>query len=316
MRDIDDIKIIKLVDGLVIYQTAVLAAQIERLRYFNNSFILLSHREFEKKQHIPFLMKKMIRNIDWSKVNTEAAHSYRLMASSANQLVHIDKTILQETVTEISGITNWKFSPDKANREIWFLFRDEGMALCGFRFTGLHTIEKYEKGELHRPLAHILCLIAEPSAEDLIIDPFAGSGAIAQECAYSFQYKQFVVTDTDSKLVLSMKQKLSKLPGVIVLKDDALHLHTRADNSVDRIITDPPWGIHDGTKQDLHSFYTKMINSFLRVLKVGGRAVILMGQKDIFDNVLSSYIETIEVTKTLDILVSGKKARIYVLEKK
>ena len=52
MRDIDDVKIIKLVDGLVIYQTAVLAAQIERLRYFNNSFILLSHREFEKKQHI------------------------------------------------------------------------------------------------------------------------------------------------------------------------------------------------------------------------------------------------------------------------
>ena len=56
-----------------------------------------------------------------------------------------------------------------------------------------------------------------------------------------------------------------------------------------------------------------MLNEFKRILVKNGVSIILMGNNDIFENILNNNDFTVE--KTYNILVSGKKARIYKLVK-
>jgi ubiquinone/menaquinone biosynthesis C-methylase UbiE len=57
-----------------------------------------------------------------------------------------------------------------------------------------------------------------------------------------------------------------------------------------------------------------MLTSFSRLLKDGGRAVVLTAKKPEFELSISKTPE-LQVTKTFHILVSGKKAAVYVVEK-
>jgi len=83
--------------------------------------------------------------------------------------------------------------------------------------------------------------------------------------------------------------------------------------SIDKIITDPPWGISVGTDLNLLDFYSKMLTEFRRVVKTNGRLIILMGNKEIFEKVLKSYFSDFKLEEKYDILVSGKKASVYKL---
>jgi tRNA G10 N-methylase Trm11 len=83
----------------------------------------------------------------------------------------------------------------------------------------------------------------------------------------------------------------------------------------DAIITDPPWGIYKETAEPLQTFYDDMLTSFARLLKEDGRAVVLTAKKAEFELSLNKTPELRNV-KTLHILVSGKKAAVYVMEKK
>jgi tRNA G10 N-methylase Trm11 len=115
-----------------------------------------------------------------------------------------------------------------------------------------------------------------------------------------------------------MKVKVEKLG----LKDkikielvDALDLNSLADNSVDKIVTDPPWGFYFGQGWDLSSFYTAMLKEFSRVIKPNGLMVILIAKKDIFENLLERFFNQLELVKKFNILVSGKKAGVYKIRK-
>lgn len=142
----------------------------------------------------------------------------------------------------------------------------------------------------------MLCLISEPNKEDIVLDPFAGSGAIGM-ARKNYPYQKTISGDQNPA-------------NASIKKLNALDLEDFKNNSVSKIITDPPWGISIGKDLDLNDFYSKMLQEFSRVLKPRGLLITLIGQKELFENVLRKS-PNFSLVKRYNILVSGKKAAIY-----
>jgi len=109
--------------------------------------------------------------------------------------------------------------------------------------------------------------------------------------------------------ILQEKIKKSRVK-IVVGKWDALNLTSLTNKSVDKIITDPPWGFYENKSINLREFYKSMLNEFIRVLKPNGLMIILMGQREIFGEVISGFSE-LKLLEKYDILISGKKATIF-----
>lgn len=172
--------------------------------------------------------------------------------------------------------------------------------------------EKFEKGELRRELAYFLILLSQPQKEDVVLDPFAGSGAIVLSRVSHFPYKAMTGGDIKSEKVEDLKKKTRwGYPKIKIEKVDALKLVDIDDNSIDKIITDPPWGEFEKPQEDMINFYRQMLAEFFRVLRPEGKVVILVGRNSGFEMALTD--SNFLVEKKLNVLVSGKKACVYCL---
>lgn len=304
-----------LLDGLVVYKSCELVDKIKALRFFNNSFFLLFFFEDAKNKSIPSMIKTVLNNP--GKIPTlpkgilKGARTFRIITSRENQLISVDKGLLARAEELFSRKLNLRVNRSKPDIELWFLLRSEGYGFLGLRLTRTPNYGKtLQKGELRPELAHLMCLVADLKGNEIILDPFAGYGAIPVECAKSFKVNKVMAGEKDKLVFGKLKEKTRNLkPKIILGRWNALNLSALADKNIDRIVTDPPWGIYSH-QSDIAEFYQAMFVEFIRVLKDDGLMVILMGQKEMFEEVLSQF-KQLKLLKQYDILVSGKKAAIY-----
>jgi tRNA (guanine6-N2)-methyltransferase len=314
---IKDAQIGLLTDGLVIYATNSNLGKIKNLKFLNNSFILL--RKFDHLSSNPArsIVKDLIKDRSLGKIIKKHYSGkklkFRIRASVKNQFVSIDKNLLRNLEERIiSAVPNLGVDRSLPDIEILISVRSEGFGLVGIQFSKRPNYEKtLAKGELYPELAYILCLISEPNKEDIFFDPFAGHGAIPAQ-RLNFPYKQIRVGEIDRGLQKKLEKRFSK--KVIVDPVDALSLSTVADESIDKIVTDPPWGLYD-TDKDIPKFYTLMLKQFTRVLKPTGIMVILTAQKEVLKQLLGNYKNQLKLEEEYSTLVSGKKAGVYKLER-
>lgn len=315
-EELKDVGVVLLLDGLVVYRTSKSFQEIKNLRFFNNSFLLFRFFKNIKEPALELMMRSLLedpRSIGkLSQGLLLNKFSFRVITSKENQLVSVSKQLLEQV--EHLFATRWHLRVDRSQPdiEVWFLWRNESYGFVGLRLTRTPNYEKtLHKGELRPELANIMCLISKPSSNDVFLDPFAGYGAIPIERAKAFPYAQIMAGEKELPAFKVLEDKVKKTRQKIVVgKWDALNLSALTDNSLDKIVTDPPWGIFSHQGIDLDDFYTKMLREFVRVLKPGGLIVVLMGQKDLFEQVLSQFHQ-LRLLKKYDILVSGKKASVY-----
>lgn len=317
-EQISDIKMGFLLDGLVAYQTLQSSENISKLPFFNNSFLLIKTIPNIKDYSTEQVLKQIISdpNLKVELPNSFSHHkTFRLVISKENRVVHTDKSLLNKLERKISAVTGLNTHPSHPDVEFWLIIRSEGYAFFGFRIT-YHTSDAtaLTKGELRPELAFILCWLAEINLSDIILDPFAGSGAIPIALAKHFPCQQILTGDKNKQLVFQLEQKMKRLAAhVIVQNIDVQYLNTFKDNSVDKIITDPPWGIYD-SKLNLPDFYYHMLQEFLRVLKNQGLLILLTSQKELLEELLTK-IPSLKLERSINILVSGKKAGVYKIRK-
>lgn len=320
VQQLSDVKIDLLLDGLVVYKTERPIQQIKRIRFFNNTFLLLHLFKSVGENAILFMINSILKKPDLITIprwGIAGSSFFRIMASKENQTMPIDRTILAKLESFFSHRLNLRVNRSKPDVEVWFLTRSEGFGFVGIRVTHNASSEKnLQKGELRPELANILCLISEPAKDDVFLDPFAGSGAIPIERAQTLAAKQIFASDMDKDITQKLQTKASGLKvNLTISKSNALKLDALKDGSVSKIVTDPPWGIYIAQESDsLEKLYAGMLLECSRVLKDGGLLVVLMGQKEIFENALRE-IPILTLLAKYDILVSGKKAAIYKIKK-
>src|SRR5260221_4721268 len=294
-RIFKDIKIEKLLDGLIIYETSSPMDQIRELKLYSNSFVLLFERENINVNFPDRLVKIVLRDFDFNLMKFGNKKSkFRVVISKENEIVKIDNNLIKDVESKISKDKNYLLDKANPDLEFWFLIRSEKIGLFGVRITKHPDYKKVlQKGELRPELASLLCLMSEPKVTDIFLDPFSGIGSIGK-ARVNFPYKKIISSDIDTR--------------------DATNMKDLKNNSIDKIVTDPPWGIFEKTI-DLTNLYSKMLVEFGRVVKSKGILVILVANKELFESILENFKTYLKLKEKYNILVSGKKAGVYKISK-
>ena len=325
VRLIPDIRIMGLYDGLLVYSTNAEVQRVKDIKFFNNTFLVLKRFDDLQNDDLNNLIRLSlnIRNIGPKFARDIAGRNkkFRIITSKENQLTAVDKNLLRSMEQKIASSFGLTVDRAKPDLEFWFLYRSEKIGFLMLRLTRHTAYEKIlNKGELRPELSHIMCLISHPSRDDIVLDPFCGYGSIPIVRATHFPYNMIVALDKDKGLVDDLKYKIKNLnlkKTVHVIQANALDMESIfVRGTIDKIITDPPWGFYEDIGMDISIFYEKMLKEFHRILKPGGVIVMLTARKSEFESCLGGYENEFELCHKYDILVSGKKASIYKIIKR
>ena len=316
---LSDLKIIKLVDGAVIFETET---TYDKLNFFcfNNIFAVIDVAEkFHTKArgHGGNILDEYINTVTEGIGNTNIIinnskniQSFRIVALNENIPAAIDYRLRAQAENYISRLSALKVNRSLPDTEFWFLHRSEGFCVFMKRLTLRSSWDKtLHKGELPPPLAWTLCRLARLKHSDAVLDPFCGYGSIPQEALKHFHVTNFTACDNNSEAVSYTQSRFKNNKIFSLHKRDYCELPALiGENSIDAIVTDPPWGHFRETKDS--DFLLKMSDIFYKLLKKGGRAVVLCANDGNF-----TQFSRFESEAKIPILLSGKKALIIILNK-
>jgi hypothetical protein len=253
--------------------------------------------------------RKRLRFCETNETQDIKTQTFRIVTSVENKLVSVNDGIKSQLESIIASSAD--LAPDRSGSgyEYLFLLRSEGYAFFLKRLTYRAAHEKVlQKGELRPELCYMLNYITEPSPSDVVLDPFCGCGGIAAARALHFPCRAVYASDTDL-------HRVKKAPRVVYREADISKLHEwLPPASVNKIVTDPPWGLYD-SDLDIEELYAVMFARFERVLTSDGVIVLLTAQKELTRRLLQEPRFKLGITQAFDILVSGKKAGVFVIER-
>ena len=174
-------------------------------------------------------------------------------------------------------------------------------------------------GELPRTTCRLLAEMTEPRSDDVFLDPFCGYGGIVLERSLASAYRFAFAQDIDPEKVATVKVALSgklfekRRKTIFPKARDALDPSAFEAGFVTAIATDPPWGLYEGGGTDAAGAQA-LLGAFLgaarRILAPGGRLVLLVSRELDVQALGGSFAQR----EALDVLVSGKKARVIRLD--
>jgi tRNA G10 N-methylase Trm11 len=328
-----DVRIHKLLDGAVLFETG---CSYDRLNFFcfNNIFAvidILEQKGFSDKSNdigpelLELHVKKILnaesgpRKLKARSIiseNSKKIESFRIVFSLENKHVQVNERLKQEAEKLISRLSSLQLSRSKPDTEFWFLYRSEGFSCFLKRLTNHRINEKtLHKGELSPQLAWLLCHIADLKHNETVIDPFCGYGSIPNAACKYFPIKKMYAADIDPKCVKIAKFKTALQTERCEIHKTDFHEIIKTilgiENSIDAIISDPPWGIYQ-TDTSLQTLYNDMMEIFSKLLKENGRAIILSAASKELESAVEK-TPALEITKTIPVLVSGMKASVFVI---
>ena len=223
----------------------------------------------------------------------------------------------RELESLISRATGLRADSTRPDREFRVQERSDGMTLFLERMSSAPEAatrpgELPRRGELPRTTCRLLAEMTDPRPDDVFLDPFCGYGGLALERSLAAPYHFIFATDLDGEKTAAVKAALAaksfeKRRRTIFPKTrDALEAGVYEPGFVSAIATDPPWGLYEGGLEaaSAESLLTRFVAEAARLLAPGGRLVLLTAR--------AAAVEPGEAfvqRESLDVLVSGKKAR-------
>ncbi|MDP2631840.1 MAG: methyltransferase [Candidatus Uhrbacteria bacterium] len=316
-----DVEIVNIFDGIVLYKTSATPETIRTIKIFNNSFMLLARYQIPVDKTPDYLVKqflgssKDIGGVTQSEIDKGRYKTFRVVSSHRNQLYSTDRVLLKKVEEKIMQCTN--ISVDRLNPDVefWFLTRSEGTGLFGMRITKHKSYDKVlQRGELRPELANLMCWLSEPSSDDVFLDPFCGYGSIPFERSSIAGYRKIMASDTDReklRIVTTKLQSTVDRSKAVVSADDFFKISVSKDLAINKIVTDPPWGEYEKMSVETVKFYEEFLGKCSELLTSGGILVFISSCKLEVDEALRKLPPKLVLEQSYDILVSGKKARIY-----
>jgi 23S rRNA G2445 N2-methylase RlmL len=178
---------------------------------------------------------------------------------------------------------SWKPAEENAAIEFWLTI-DNATAVSGVRLSDRTMRHRAYKLE-HRPaslrptVAAAMVRLAEIKPRHVVLDPMCGAGTILAEYFAAVadiraEKPPALGGDSDAGAVRAAAANLSRLGPARLARWDATRLPL-ADASVDRIVSNPPFGKQLGTPESVGPLYRAAIREYDRVLQAKGRCVLL-----------------------------------------
>lgn len=309
-RELKGVRVIGLYDGLIHFAYDGDSALLKKRIYFNNIFYVL--KVFRGKISFDQMVNAVCQGREALPVTRG---SFRIRFSRENQFARVDRRTMAKAEDHIVKTSGLKMNRVNPSTEIWYMIRTEGIGFCG-QLLGRHrtTEKELHKGELRPEFAFLMCLCADISKTDIVCDPFCGYGSIPRQLVKNFSPQSVIASDLDGKKIEALKEKMcGRKNKITCLTANLFDLGLVEKESVDRIVTDPPWGYYENI-EDIGQFYCDMLAVFKRILKKNARAVVLSARKQEFISACSR--SGFHVEKQIDTLVNGKKAAVFLTRKK
>jgi putative N6-adenine-specific DNA methylase/tRNA (guanine6-N2)-methyltransferase len=205
------------------------------------------------------------------------------------------------------------------------------LVLLGIQLTTESLDKRYHwvfrpRVTLRTVLAYGMLQLAElDRTPQRILDPFCGSGTILFEAASIFPEAEILGCDHREEAVegtqanirqLAQAEDTSRASRIEVRQADARDLEMHYEPaSIDLIVTNPPYGIRLHQHVDFRALYGKFFHGATRILKPGGRIVMLVGKRMAAFNQALRQNPSLRVRHVRVVEIGGVYPRLFVLER-
>ena len=211
----------------------------------------------------------------------------------------------------------WRLEEEDADVELWATMIDAEFFLTVRLSDDRMRHREYKTA--HRPAslrassAAALAWLSEPREDDIVLDPFCGAGTILIERAHMGRYSMLLGSDRDAAALAAARVNVGARYKPIQLENWDAGALPLGDASVDKIVTNLPWGLRYGSHGENRKLYPIWFREFGRVLKSGGMMVMLTAEWRLMRDLERT--RKIAPSKIIRVSVLGKPAAIYICRK-
>lgn len=322
----------KILRGQVVFRLDAIDAKVLRLRTVEDIYLLawgsdsLTYRATDLK-----LIQQWTAKVKWDRFfklhqpvrPLKGKPTFHLVCQMTGEHGYRRVDALDAMADGLRGKipASWKPADENAWFEIWLNISGK-TAVCGVRLsdrTMRHRTWKEEHiaASLRPSVAAAMVRLAGAAPGMVVLDDFCGAGTIlAEQLELARQRKAGDVTllgcDLDPHAVYSAGENLRHLGTANLMRADATKLPL-ASESIDRIITNPPFGKQLSTPEEILPLYKAAAWEWNRVLKPGGRAVLLVAEVDALHEALRPYLW--QPQRQLKVRILGQLAVLSVWQK-
>ena len=206
--------------------------------------------------------------------------SYRVVARVAGKHLFLREHVEAAFASGLDGLlAKWIPATGKASLELWVQVIGE-RTLAGIRLSDDTLAQRtYKKAHLPASLkptvARALVLMAELKPDETVLDPMCGAGTILREAAETVRGLTLLGGDNDAEALDAARINTGKQASLELWDAARLPL---PDASVDAVITNPPYGRQHEAIPGLGKLYRQSMREAARVLRPGGRCIVLTGE--------------------------------------
>jgi tRNA G10 N-methylase Trm11 len=195
------------------------------------------------------------------------------------------------------------------------------------RSTSFETVSILTEKEMIRPtrrlrstsldwrVARAMVLCSNPSDNDVFLDPTCGSGTLLLDRAAFGSYHSLKGGDLDEETVETAIDNLRGYKNVDLKSWNAAALPLQ-DGSVSVVVSNLPFGRRVGDHESNVILYPQFIKEVNRVLKVGGRAVLLTQEVKLLHHAAALYKNNFTLEMDQPVEMGGLTPHIMLLKKK
>ncbi|MBI1914247.1 MAG: RNA methyltransferase [Planctomycetes bacterium] len=301
--------------GLIVFRVGAIDHDVLRLRTTEDVFLYawgtdqLTYRAID----LDSIQRWTAREPDWDRLlklhhavrpRPKGRPTYRLVTQMSGKHGYLRKHAHEALAKGLAGKlpASWRHAEENASVEVWLTIQGN-TAVCGVRLsdrTMRHRTWKVEHlpASLRPTLAAAMVRLAGTGPAHVVVDPMCGAGTLLGEQRealrpYQRQGVCLLGGDVDRNAVRAAGINLRRLgpkrcvlwpeadegdaaTPVLLARWDATRLPLD-DASVDRILSNPPFGKQLGELGDIGPLYRRMAREYDRVLRPGGRVVLLVG---------------------------------------
>lgn len=282
--------------GLVIFRVKEITPDLLKLRTTEDVFLLawgtdsLTYRAGDLKQIRQWTAKEP----DWPQLlrlhhgvhpKPKGRPTYHLVAQMTGTHAYRRIDAKKEMAIGLTGVfpSTWRPAEEDAAVEVWLTINGK-TAVCGLRLsdkTMRHRTwkEEHTPASLRPTMAAAMVRLAGAAPGDVVLDPMCGAGTImGEQIELSKQRRagrvEVLGGDIDKIALRAAAANLKRVGPALLAQWDAVRLPI-APNSVDRVISNPPFGKQLASPEEIGPLYRALVRESDRALKDDGRAVFL-----------------------------------------
>jgi len=208
----------------------------------------------------------------------------------------------------------WRLEETGADVEFWATMIDAEFFLT-VRLSD-ERMRHREYKAAHRPAslrassAAALAWLSEPREDDIVLDPFCGAGTILIERAHLGRYAMLLGGDRDAAALAAARVNVGARYKPIRLENWDAGAIPLGDASVNKIVTNLPWGLRYGSHGENRKLYPLWLQEFTRLLKRRGVMVLLTAEWRLMRELERH--RRIAPSRIIRVSVLGRPAAIYV----